>query len=319
MPKSLKISFIFIVLLISVSAWPFRIIFPVDNSTISASDVHIVGVFENDAPVSITVNGNKNEVKSLCAGKDENGNQIYMLMTVVKLEDGINKYEVSQGDEKKSFTVAKVSTPFVINDWSVKMAQFHSDEKNTKLCKLCHKFKAAPDCLNCHKDRLLGSWVHAPVSEGKCNLCHDLDNNFKVIEPSASVCLSCHKELNNKLESAKYRHGPTDSGFCTICHSPHKNTVKTHLRDEVNNLCEQCHILSETGYKYHKNSFIRFHPVNDKSKNLNCVSCHNPHYSNNIKLYNINDDRIETLCDKCHAGRSFQELLKQLLSLENVR
>ncbi|HCW93030.1 MAG TPA: cytochrome C, partial [Flexistipes sinusarabici] len=42
--------------------------------------------------------------------------------------------------------------------------------------------------------------------------------------PFSDTCLSCHKDLNNLLESMDYVHGPVAAGYCTICHSPHKST-----------------------------------------------------------------------------------------------
>lgn len=304
--KKLKIfaNFILCFIILSSKTFSFEIIFPSDNITVSSSDIHIVARFEN--PSNVSVKTESGIMKgTLIPSKDIDGEKFYMLMNVIKLKNGLNRFVVIQGKQQKEISVVKVDNPVVMEDWTQSMTNFHSSPEKTKICISCHKFQSMMDCVNCHKDRLLGKWVHKPVREGACFDCHEKSTYFRVKEPSSDVCLNCHKDLRQVIEKSDRIHGPVAGGYCTICHSPHKNNVQTHLRKSMQDLCNQCHKSDLLGYTYHSSNYIKNHPVSSKiikktGKILNCGSCHNPHAANNQKLLNLQNVSLSDFCLQCH-------------------
>lgn len=257
---NILISFIFLLITISIKSYSFEIIFPSDNITIASSDVHIVARFENPSEVSVMTESCLFK-GVLIPSNDTNGERFYMLMNVLKLREGLNKFKVIQGKQEKEIKIVKIVSPLVMEDWAQGLTNFHATEDKTKICITCHKFQSIRDCVNCHKDRLLGKWVHQPVKNGECFICHDRTAYFKIKEPSADICLNCHKELKMHIDKSYYIHGPVAAGYCTICHSPHKNNVQTHLRKSTQELCNQCHKSELLGYSYHISDYIKHHPV----------------------------------------------------------
>jgi predicted CXXCH cytochrome family protein len=291
-----------------------NILFPISNDVKAVSNIHIVGMTDTDIPVTVTINGVKTEKRLICDGTTDAGKNIYMLMTILKLDPGENKIVITQGEQNESYTITKVDSPVSITDWTKNLSGFHASGKK-EICMNCHKFQNLSDCVNCHKDKFIGKWVHKPVKEARCFECHEKERNFIPAEPFAETCLKCHEKMNNSIAEAPYTHGPVAAGFCTICHSPHKSTDKTHLRKPANSLCADCHVADDQGFSYHSQSYIKFHPV-DKvfvkklDKELECSDCHNPHYSNSPMMLDAEDE--SSLCSKCHDASDTEALLKKL-------
>lgn len=298
-----------------------EIIFPITDKVKSVSDIHIIGRSSVNDPVTIEINGEKN-VKKLIESKGADGKKFYMLMTILKLNEGDNTILVTQGKTVMTVQVNKVDSPTTITDWTESYQNFHSSDRK-EICLNCHRFQNLNDCVNCHRDKFMGTWVHAPVKQAKCFVCHEKDNNLIPQEPFSVTCLKCHENFNNQMQKAQYIHGPVAAGFCTICHSPHKSTDKTHLRKPVNELCDSCHASNELGFNYHQKSYIKFHPV-DKvfveklNKTLDCADCHTPHYSSDPLLLSTDKISREELCAKCHEEQSTAELLKVLTDKHNA-
>lgn len=306
-----------VVMLFSVNSFAkINILFPEDNQTVAVSDIHVIGISDTDENVIIDINGEKYN-KRLLPSFTRDGQKNYMLMSILKLQMGKNEITIKQGDFQEKLVVDKVESPSVIEDWTEALSSFHSNESKKEVCQNCHKFLNVNDCVNCHKDKLLGQWVHEPVKKADCFKCHQRENNFKPAQPFSGTCLSCHKDLNKLLDEKAFIHGPVAAGYCTICHSPHKSTDKTHLRNSVNELCEQCHVSETMGYKYHQDSYIREHPVKGEvvqktGENITCASCHNPHYADDNMFLAIEGGKESELCTKCHDEGDTQRLLEKL-------
>lgn len=186
------------------------------------------------------------------------------------------------------------------------------------LCTACHnphqsKFrklllKDIPGlCYECHKEsKFKGKIVHAPVREGLCLNCHKAHaSNFKnilVSEPS-DLCFRCHDKAPF---SKKYVHvvAAVPNG-CMLCHNPHVNDNQYLLLKPVFDLCTNCHSREANG-KHILGSLSlgigeRIHPVkgipdpSNPSKELLCISCHNPHSSDFRRLF-----VQKNLCKRCH-------------------
>ncbi|HCW93029.1 MAG TPA: hypothetical protein DHM44_05050, partial [Flexistipes sinusarabici] len=168
-----------------------NILFPKDNQTVAVSDIHIVGISDTDKNVVIEIDG-EGYTKSLLPSFSRDGKKQYMLMSILKLDSGKNEITITQGDFQKTIVVDKVESPVVIEDWTEKLSSFHSSGSKKDVCKKCHKFQNIKDCVNCHKDKLLGKWVHKPVKEARCFKCHQRENEFKPAQPFSGTCLSCH-------------------------------------------------------------------------------------------------------------------------------
>lgn len=293
-----------------------QILFPRNDLVVSSSNIHVVAITDSKEKVYVKI-GDAEIVKKVLPGFSQDGKEKYMLMSILRLNSGDNNITITQGKVKKNLVIKKVESPKVMEDWTENLTNFHSSDYKKEICNNCHKFENIADCLNCHKDRLIGNWVHKPVKDGQCFQCHDQSNNFIPKQPFSTVCLNCHKELKENITKASYLHGPVGAGFCTICHSPHKSTDKIHLRRPVNELCKQCHISEDMGYQYHQDSYIKAHPVdsatlmNSKSE-LNCASCHNPHYSENIMLLKMDGEDQGKLCNLCHEMGETENLFEQL-------
>ncbi|MEI6779342.1 MAG: cytochrome c3 family protein [Verrucomicrobiota bacterium] len=86
-------------------------------------------------------------------------------------------------------------------------------------------------CLGCH-DKLIGNakYVHAPVSDGRCDLCHqshDSPERFLLTRKAQVLCLDCHA----LVQMAKLRdHATLPDAGCTSCHDPHRSERKSLVK-----------------------------------------------------------------------------------------
>ena len=110
------------------------------------------------------------------------------------------------------------------------------------------------------------------------------------------VCLSCHTDLRDALQSAVSTH-PLEAadGRCTGCHTPHDPAAAPLLREKRSDLCESCH-----------QDHARFaHPMGPNvadprrpGETVSCLSCHDPHASDQPMMLILEPDRA--LCVDCH-------------------
>jgi predicted CXXCH cytochrome family protein len=153
------------------------------------------------------------------------------------------------------------------------------------------------DCMECHKkDRKVfgGRFVHKPVSDGNCQICHDAGKRT-LKRKGESACVICHYEQNVEF-GKRFKH-PLGKDGCQMCHNPHSASDRRLLRDNDDvELCVRCHINQKSR---------RSHPIGpsvvDKKTNkpLTCIShCHFPHSSDNKFILKM--DGTRELCISCH-------------------
>lgn len=207
---------------------------------------------------------------------------------------------------------------------------FHT-QKYEKLCNECHDmsvneikgvvFHNSEDsnCYECHKFMSSEKYMHAPAANWLCaTSCHtgqvgEFNEKYKgkskflYEDPIEPVCLSCHEKFKSRFFSEKYRHEPVDDGRCTKCHNPHGNNDKKFLRYEVWTLCTTCHADKKNQPHVVTTFSKKAHPTRgkkdptDPTKELTCVSCHNPHVSNNgFMLKNYGGKGMMLWCARCH-------------------
>ncbi|TAN39536.1 MAG: hypothetical protein EPN25_11120 [Nitrospirae bacterium] len=187
-------------------------------------------------------------------------------------------------------------------------------------CASCHNPHASPYakllieeppalCFNCHdEDNFKGKKViHSPVEGGLCGSCHaPHQSSFKrlLLSKRPNLCFGCH---DDKMFSQRNIHPPVERGRCNACHSPHASNMKALLPKEVNALCHKCHkkigpshISAGISRKGHPVRTDRERLVDGKRIKLSCISCHDPHSTNTIKLFKFPVKSAMELCINCH-------------------
>jgi predicted CXXCH cytochrome family protein len=156
----------------------------------------------------------------------------------------------------------------------------------------------ADTCITseCHATMGKDTFVHTPIAEGKCTICHgespghkDKPQRYKFgsVKELARICYSCH----DKLEIKKITHHPFEEGECTACHNPHGSPYKSQLIAEGGTLCFECHDEEIVSKKF----------VHGPADAGGCIICHEPHsadYEKNLR------DRPPNLCFGCHVDKA---------------
>ncbi len=187
-------------------------------------------------------------------------------------------------------------------------------------CDSCHDphasahgklLKAEPPtlCFNCHDEDLFGKHkvVHAPVAGGLCTSCHAAHQSEarKLLQTKTpELCFNCH---DHKKFTLRNIHPPVENGRCNACHRPHVSNMKSLLPRAINALCAKCHkkigprhVVSSTSSKGHPVKTDREKLVDGKKIRLSCISCHDPHSTNTIKLFKFPAKSPLDLCSHCH-------------------
>ncbi len=258
----------------------------------------------------------------------------------VKLDEGVNKIavDVFRRDKEIFKAVRTVYRGSLIDKkfkYSTKFFHkqfFHKSEKE-QVCAKCHNMKmneqkgiafeniTESNCFGCHYPIATDKYLHAPTANWLCaTSCHTGENGrfnkkyegeskYLYPDPIAPNCFSCHKKFKKKFYAERYRHEPVDDGRCNRCHNPHGSEIsKKFLRKKVWNLCTTCHVdKKRKGHvvrtfsgKSHPTRGVK-DPTSKEGKELSCISCHNPHVSNNGFMLRGYMGRGTMLwCKRCH-------------------
>jgi len=149
-------------------------------------------------------------------------------------------------------------------------------------------------CIECHTDSVHGSFIHEPAAEGRCTECHrshSADHENLLPMPRQELCLSCHTELRQRIESAKDVHEPVSKN-CLECHDAHGSDIGGVLKLEPRALCVSCHEAAE------QEALAAAHKHSAVFEDRACLNCHQPHASPHGKL--IADDGVGA-CLECHS------------------
>ena len=148
----------------------------------------------------------------------------------------------------------------------------------------------------CHADLTKVKYVHGPVAEGECSLCHGESkghikdpkkNKFKEIEDVSAACYDCH----DAFEAKKFIHSPVEEGECTSCHNPHGSNFKFQMVSKGGDACFECH----------DDEIIKEKWVHGPAAVGGCIACHEPHVSDHEK--NLRAKGSE-LCFMCHVDKA---------------
>ncbi len=156
-------------------------------------------------------------------------------------------------------------------------------------------------CSTCHdphgsnQPALLLNNVHAPVSTGTCNQCHqapDSSTPFATKGTGFELCRGCHSDMVNATMAKKRLHWPVaDEKGCVNCHNPHASNHDKLLKADTPDLCRGCHAdtmkrIAATPAKHA--------PVEGGM----CSACHSPHGSDGVYL--VDQPSVIKLCEQCH-------------------
>ena len=113
--------------------------------------------------------------------------------------------------------------------------------------------------------------VHLPYDEKSCNDCHDKRKTIGLIVPKRQLCGTCHEDF----VQGRVVHGPVAIGACLACHLPHSSEYPALLKSSVKDICNSCHTENRLAEQMHETV---------SSRDINCVDCHDPHFSNSRYL-----------------------------------
>lgn len=152
---------------------------------------------------------------------------------------------------------------------------------------------AVDSCITaeCHAVMGKAQYVHAPVAENDCSVCHEAteqphpgENSMALLEEQPGLCLQCHE---NPAEGMAYPHSAVEEG-CTGCHSPHQGSLDKFVYQPGGKLCLMCHEDVMAGKFVHG-------PV----RAMNCKMCHEVHGGENEAMLNLPG---KSNCLACHSA-----------------
>ncbi len=189
-------------------------------------------------------------------------------------------------------------------------------EQEPALCILCHdQFRSAVEaelatphypvtesCVTCHDPHAadLRKLLAAPVAE-TCSTCHEPGDTAEQHDHQinqGSNCVICHDPHgsdNGKMLTGRYTHRPFGDGSCNGCHrKPFGERIR--LRSRGDRLCTACHVdvVPADGEETVVHAALQ-----DGRGKASCLSCHDPHMSQQPKLLVSVDPDV---CRPCHEA-----------------
>jgi len=155
---------------------------------------------------------------------------------------------------------------------------------------------AAAVCRSCHRTSEQFYWDQSSHAKNDvaCRDCHSVHAPKSMAGKTllaetrpTEVCLKCHEDKRAELN--KTAHMPVREGAmeCSSCHNPHGSPGPHMIRAASNNdLCTSCH-MDKRGPMLFEHPPVR----------ENCVTCHLPHGSNNVRSL---ASKYPFLCQSCH-------------------
>lgn len=179
----------------------------------------------------------------------------------------------------------------------------------------------ADHCFTCHAETRYAlanaPFVHVPA-ESDCTTCHVAHaSNFAahLRAPTESLCLDCHKGLEEAIAGARTSHAAVfTADSCANCHDAHAAGRPRLLRDRQTTLCLSCHnreVVANDGRKIPDmtTSVVKQRFLHGPVESGDCSACHNVHGSTHDRLLRQNfptsfyakfDLQNYALCFSCH-------------------
>jgi DmsE family decaheme c-type cytochrome len=155
----------------------------------------------------------------------------------------------------------------------------HVENPDASLALTARQYEAT--CLQCHQDSDRLYWQSSlhRTAEASCTTCHTVmvkrsDRALLAKADEKTLCYQCHTNVRAQLQ--KSSHHPVREGRidCSSCHNVHGSPGRGMLaKATVNETCYSCH-------QEKRGPFLWEHPPVRE----NCLTCHEPHGSNNPDL-----------------------------------
>lgn len=212
-----------------------------------------------------------------------------------------------------------------------KVVLTQKDVKST--CGMCHEEQAK---------QIASAKVPHPGAQEDCTVCHNphAGQSPGFLQPGpVTACLNCHPDRADDLKK-KHVHQPASDLGCATCHEPHGGNNAHLLRKaNVNELCLECHgpnaspqkvegqpliTIFDGKVKLPENYFSKVpvlplkyglghptenHPVSDaiipkthQVFQMNCLTCHQPHASNEPNMLVKDQKNDMQFCQTCHKN-----------------
>lgn len=152
-------------------------------------------------------------------------------------------------------------------------------------------------CIACHTPhgsgnmKLLAANLHPPVEDG-CDICHDGAYNKFLEGGPPDLCLFCHDDIQEIIDTAQVPHGALELGTCTDCHNPHASPQERLVKAPGAGPCADCHDEKVPGPEEAGHGVIDL---------IGCRACHEPHGGSREALLRAEPPG---LCLSCHNPRN---------------
>lgn len=177
-------------------------------------------------------------------------------------------------------------------------------------------------CFVCHEEYKAkiasAQKVHSAINEKSCVGCHNphqADRSTLLnLDSKKDLCLSCHKNIEEKLKTAKYHMIDGMKKQCLTCHETHTSTTNSKLiaAKQVLDLCLSCHNKPVKRTNGSMLASFNFNSLNAKSTHKpvieqSCLKCHDIHGSpNSLLLVHEYKKENPALCYSCHEMKNTQ-------------
>jgi|GEM_PF-990485 predicted CXXCH cytochrome family protein len=262
----------------------------VQSSEATSAHLHLIGW--KDSVVSTQYDDPNNDTRAL-----------YKLH--VQLIAGNNSIFFSERGKKMEAREQHINCVTASSALSSRSSAFHNSAISQH-CTACHEGMPSEedttlvsDCSVCHKSYFAEPKIHSPVELRECTACHRWSSehhSIVVAEDVPAKCYECHSEIQSYVENSSVQH-PVASD-CITCHSPHSSKQNALLKNNVFTLCVSCHEEYTMNHPVGRHP-LRFAAYGEKKEEISCVSCHNPHGSQETALLKISGGPM-AICTQCH-------------------
>lgn len=170
-------------------------------------------------------------------------------------------------------------------------------------------------CFSCHEEEKTAfnkKYIHSPVEQGECSVCHNPHTakyEFMLSESIPELCYSCHADQERIFTEALHVHAAIKQGKCTGCHDPHASDNE-HLQKKTDqDLCYSCH---EQEAEDHQKGKIHS-PVEEGG----CSLCHEAHVSDFRSLLTNSPEKLCVDCHDIETAKSRKAHSQYPISLSN--
>lgn len=237
--------------------------------------------------------------------EDPEGGERSLFKVQVGLVSGRNDIYFSGGSKSEALLFSTDFRPEAVPA-ADRSDDFHGSP-TAEACAMCHSGLTDPDaaalpneeCVACHTGIKRGHYQHGPAEMDECGTCHVKNSETNVVEVPEGVpetCAPCHEEKVNTVETSAVPH-PV-AGECVMCHSPHSSERSSLLKSDIFTLCTGCHDNHALNHPVGRHP-VRFATIQKTGEEISCVSCHNPHGSENPALLTVGGGRM-MVCLQCH-------------------